>query len=159
VAAWLRVAAGGPQPPLRLAVEGVDRQGEYYRFAPMGGLAGGRPLGETWTQFVLQIDDLPSGGLESLRVRFDLMGPGRVQIDDVRVYGLAFNDAERGQLADLIGRAEARLEAGDVGGCGLLLDSYWPQFLLVHAAAEAAGGDAQPGGQPMARPPRRWTWR
>lgn len=159
VAAWLRVAAGEPQPPLRLAVEGTDRQGEYYRFAPMGGLAGGRPLGETWTQFVLQIDDLPSGGLESLRVRFDLMGPGRVQLDDVRVFGLAFNDAERAQLADLIGRAEARLEAGDVGGCGLLLDSYWPQFLLAHAAGAAAGSDAQPGGQPMARPPRRWTWR
>lgn len=159
VAAWLRVAAGGPQPPLRLAVEGVDRQGEYYRFAPMGGLAGGRPLSEAWTQFVLQIDDLPSDGLESLRVRFDLMGPGRVQIDDVRVYGLAFNEAERAQLADLIGRAEARLGAGDVGGCGLLLDSYWPQFLLVHAAGDAAGSDVQPGGQPMARPPRRWTWR
>lgn len=159
VAAWLRVEAGEPQPPLRLAVEGLDREGEYYRFAPMGGLAGGRPLGEAWTQFVLQIDDLPSGGLESLRVRFDLMGPGLVQIDDVRVYGLAFNEAERAQLGELIARAEARLAAGDVGGCGLLLDSYWPQFLLVHTAEGDAANDAQPGGQPMARPPRRWTWR
>lgn len=159
VAAWLRVGAGEPQPPLRLAVEGVDRRGEYYRFAPMGGLAGGRPLGETWTQFVLQIDDLPTGGLESLRVRFDLMGPGRVQIDDIRVYGLAFNEAERTQLTELTARAEARLAAGDVGGCGLLLDSFWPQFLLMHAAAGDSGGTDQPGGQPMARPPRRWTWR
>jgi hypothetical protein len=163
VAAWLRLAAGEPQPPLRLAVEGVDRQGEYYRFAPMGGLPGGRPLGETWTQFVLQIDDLPQEGLESLRVRFDLMGPGRVEIDDIRVYGLALTEAERTQLADLITRAQSRLDAGDVGGCGLLLDSFWPQFLLAHAVgggtrdSEEPGN--QPGGQPMARPPRRWTWR
>jgi hypothetical protein len=159
VAAWLRLETGEPQPPLRLAVEGVDRHGEYYRFAPMGGLAGGRPLGETWTQFVLQIDDLPTEGLESLRVRFDLLGPGRVQIDDIRVYGLAFNEAERTQLTELTARAEARLAAGDVGGCSLLLDSFWPQFLLMHAAAGDAGGTDQPGGQPMARPPKRWTWR
>ena len=163
VSAWLRVAAGEPQPPLRLAVEGVDRQGEYYRFAPMGGLPGGRPLGETWKQFVLQIDDLPPTGLESLRVRFDLMGPGRVEIDDIRVYGLALNEAERTQLAELITRADARLAAGDVGGCGLLLDSFWPQFLLLHAAGSSVGDSAaagdQPGGQPMAHPPRRWTWR
>jgi hypothetical protein len=161
VAAWLRVAAGEPQPPLRLAIEGVDRQGEYYRFAPMGGLPGGRPLGETWTQFVLQIDDLPQDGLESLRVRFDLMGPGRVEIDDIRVYGLSLNEAERTQLAELISRAEARLAAGDVGGCGLLLDSFWPQFLLAHVAGGGGQDEAgdQPGGQPMARPPRRWTWR
>lgn len=159
VAAWLRLPAGEPQPPLRLAVEGVDRQREYYRFAPMGGLVGGRPLGENWTQFVLQIDDLPQEGLESLRVRFDLMGPGRVQIDDIRVYGLAFNEAERAHLAELTARAEARLTAGDIGGCSLLLDSFWPQFLLVHAAEAVADGADQPGGQPMARPPRRWTWR
>jgi hypothetical protein len=125
----------------------------------MGGLAGGRPLGENWTQFVLQIDNLPTEGLESLRVRFDLMGPGRVQIDDIRVYGLAFNEAERNQLTELTARAEARLAAGDVGGCSLLLDSFWPQFLLMHAAAGDAGGTDQPGGQPMARPPKRWTWR
>jgi hypothetical protein len=161
VAAWLRLAASEPQPPLRLAVEGVDRQGEYYRFAPMGGLPGGRPLGETWTQFVLQIDDLPQEGLESLRVRFDLMGPGRVEIDDIRVYGMALNEAERTQLAELISRAEARLAAGDVGGCGLLLDSFWPQFLLAHVAGGGGQDEAgdQPGGQPIARPPRRWTWR
>lgn len=159
VAAWLRVVAGEPQPPLRLAVEGVDRQGEYYRFAPIGGLAGARPLADAWTQFVLQIDDLPQEGLESLRVRFDLMGPGRVQIDDIRVYGLAFNSAERNQLNELITRAEARLGAGDIGGCGLLLDSFWPQFLLVHGAVGVDGEAVQPGGQPMARPPKRWTWR
>lgn len=159
VAAWLRVSTGEPQPPLRLAVEGVDRQGEYYRFAPVGGLAGGRPLGDSWTQFVLQIDDLPPEGLESLRVRFDLMGPGRVQIDDVRIHGLAFNEAERAQLTELTARAEARLAAGDIGGCDLLLDSFWPQFLGVHASVGGEDNTDQPGGQPMARPPRRWTWR
>lgn len=159
VAAWLRVAEGDPQPPLRLAVEGVDRTGEYYRFAPVGGLPGAAPLRTSWTQFVLQIDSLPVDGLESLRVRFDLMGPGSVQIDDVRVFGLAFDEPQRTRLSGLIAEADQRLAAGDVGGCALLLDSFWPCFLVAHVPVAGADESVQPGGHPIARPPRRWTWR
>ncbi|MFM7034911.1 MAG: hypothetical protein ACKOYJ_06955 [Planctomycetia bacterium] len=158
VAAWLRLAGGGAQPPLRVAVEGLDRTGEYYRFAPVGGLPGGSPVGAAWSQFVLQIDELPSEGLESLRVRFDLMGPGAVQIDDVRVFGVAFDASQRARLAQTIARAEERLAADDLGGCAELLDSFWPRFLVAHVPLNAEQAH-QPGGQPMARPPRRWTWR
>ena len=48
------------QPPLRIAIEGLQDDREYYRFAAVGGLTGGRPLTGEWSQFVLQIDDLPS---------------------------------------------------------------------------------------------------
>jgi len=167
VAMWLRLEAGDPQPPLRIALEGVEHDREFYRFASVGGLAGGKPLGPDWSQFVLQIDDLPSAGLESLRVRLDLLGPGAVQIDDVAVFDLAFDEAQRAQLSRMIATLEQRFAADDLGSCAIALDSYWPRFLAVHAAADAAsagtaaadGGAGQPGGQPMARPPRRWTWR
>ena len=159
IAAWLRVAEGDPQPPLRLAVEGVDRTGEYYRFAPVGGLPGAAPLRTSWAQFVLQIDSLPVDGLESLRVRFDLMGPGAVQIDDVRVFGLAFDEPQRTRLSGMIAEADQRLAVGDIGGCALLLDSFWPRFLVAHVPVAGADESAQPGGHPIARPPRRWTWR
>jgi hypothetical protein len=36
-------------------------------------------LAGEWARFVLPVDDLPRDGLESLRVRFDLLGPGAVQ--------------------------------------------------------------------------------
>lgn len=160
VSAWLKVADGGPQPPLRLAIEGVARSGEYYRFAPVGGLPGAAPLKAGWAQFVLRLDDLPSSGLESLRVRFDLMGPGRVSIDDVRIDGLALTARERERLAGLVDEAGRRLAADDVGGCSLLLESYWPRFLEAHVPLPAAADVAdQPGGQPIARPPKRWKWR
>lgn len=160
VAVWLRIAGGEPQPPLRIAVEGVEDDREYYRFAPVGGLAGGKPLGPAWSQFVLQIDDLPARGLESLRVRLDLLGPGTVQVDDVRVFDLAFDEPQRVQLSRLLALLEQRLAADDLGSCVLALDSHWPRFLAMHVPLDEAGAAAdQPGGQPMARPPSKWTWR
>jgi hypothetical protein len=148
VAVWLRIGDGEPQPPLRLALEGVQEDHEYYRFAPVGGLAGGKPLTTEWSQFVLQIDDLPAHGLDSLRVRLDLLGPGSVQMDGVRVFDLAFDESQRVQLSRRLAVMEERLAANDLGACLLELDTYWPRFLgtfVSDAAVAAMQAESQPG--------------
>jgi len=134
VAVWVR--AGGPdfQPPLRIALEGLQDDREFYRFAAVGRGAGAMPLSAAWSQFVLQIDDLPTRGLESLRVRLDLLGPGAVEIDDVRVFDLAFDEAQRVRLSRILTVAAERAAAGDVGGCLVELDGAWPRFLRKHVA-------------------------
>ena len=137
VAVWLRIPEGDTQPPLRLALEGVQDGREYYRFAPVGGLAGGKPLTSGWSQFVLQIDDLPAHGLESLRVRFDLIGPGNVEIDGVRVFDLAFDESQRVQLSRRLAVMEQRLAADDLGSCLVELDTYWPRFLATFVSDDA----------------------
>jgi hypothetical protein len=137
VAVWLRIPEGDPQPPFRLALEGMQDGREYYRFAPVGGLAGGKPLTSGWSQFVLQIDDLPAHGLESLRVRFDLLGPGTVQIDGVRVFDLAFDESQRVQLSRRLSVMEQRLAADDLGSCLVELDTYWPRFLTAFVSDDA----------------------
>ena len=63
-----------------------------------------------WGQYVFQVDDLPLEGLTSLRVRFDLMGPGEVWIDDVQLFGLAFNRSELVELQKLITLADVKLQ-------------------------------------------------
>jgi hypothetical protein len=140
VAAWLRIEPGDPQPPLRMAVEGIEGSREYYRFAAVGGLAGGRPLAAEWSLFVLQIDDLPAAEIDSLRVRFDLLGPGGVQIDDVQVFDLAFDAPQRGRLAQQIAGLSHRFNRGDVGAALAGLEGHWPIFLetFVSDAAVAA---------------------
>ena len=160
VAAWLRVA-GDAQPPLRMAVEGVQGDREFYRFAAVGGLAGGQPLTAAWAQYVLQVDELPAAGLDSLRVRFDLLGPGRVEIDEVRVFDLAFDESQRSRIGAAVSMLEHRAESGDVGGCLAAFDGYWPAFLEMHvpdAVMEAAERRTQEGGdrpeQPR-KPPER----
>lgn len=146
IAAWLRIKEGDPQPPLRIALEGDENGREYYRFAAIGGITGGRPLGPQWTQFVLQVDDLPDTGLESLRVRFDLLGPGSVEIDEVRLFDLAFDESQRVQLTRMLTVLDQRLAADDVGGCLVDLAGHWPRYLeafvpeqsVVEAAAKEA---------------------
>ena len=155
VAAWLRIAPGDPQPPLRLAIEGVQDGREYYRFAPVGGLAGGRPLTPEWSQFVLQVDDLQARGIESLRVRFDLLGPGSVQIDGLRVFDLAFDESQRSDLSRRLATMDQRLAANDLGGCLLELDGYWPRFLAEFVADDAVAAverAAAPAGGPTSEP-------
>jgi hypothetical protein len=149
VAAWLRVRDGAAQPPLRMALEGIRDGREYYRSAAVGGASGNRPLAGAWQQFVLLADDLPEEGLESLRVRFDLLGPGAVEIDDVRVSELAFTEPERGRLSRQVGELEAAVAAGDIGSCLVALDGHWPRFLETHVPVPAA---AAPGPKAAAAP-------
>jgi hypothetical protein len=133
MAVWLRVADTTKQPPLRLALEGKLQGRDYYRFAPIGQSPGSDqpsvPIASQWAQYIFQVDDLPLEGLTSVRVRFDLMGPGEVWVDDVQLFSLAFNKTELVELAKLITLADMTLQNGQIGDCLRLLDGYWPRFL------------------------------
>ncbi len=133
VSVWLRTSDAASQPPLRLAVEGKLRGQDYYRYAPVGSAPGpGRPavpILPGWGRYVFQVDDLPLEGLASIRVRFDLMGPGEVWIDDVQVFNLAFTKPEMIELSKLITLADVKLQNGQIGDCLRLLEGYWPRFL------------------------------
>lgn len=156
IAVRLRIVDGDPQPPLRIALEGVLGDREYYRFAAVGGLTGGRPLAGEWARFVLPVDDLPRDGLESLRVRFDLLGPGAVQIDEVRVFDLAFEEPQRVQLSKMIAAMENAAAAGDIGRCVVDLDGYWPRFLAEFVSAadvERLAEVPQPAQPARSQPP------
>jgi len=151
IAMWMRAGNADLQPPLRIALEGVQEDREFYRFAAVGGGPGAMPLSATWSQFVLQVDDLPTHALDSLRVRLDLLGPGVVEIDDVRVFDLAFDEAQRVRLSKILAAAEQRWAAGDVGGCLVELDGPWPRFLRSRVSVvpeEMAAGTPQPAGDP-----------
>jgi len=153
VAAWLRVTDATVQPPLRISIEGVQGDREYYRFAAIGGLTGGRPLTGQWSQFVLQVDELPAEPVESLRVRFDLLGPGRVQIDDVRVFDLAFDDSQRARITTAVSLLEHQATHGDLGGCLVGLEGFWPMFLEAFVSDAAVAAMKVAAAPPAAAPP------
>jgi hypothetical protein len=138
IALWLRIESGDPQPMLRIALEGLQDDREYYRFAAVGHGPASRPLSPQWSQFVLQVDDLPTRGMESLRVRLDLLAGGTVQVDDVRIFDLAFDESQRVQLSKVLALADHHLASGDLGACVLDLDSHWPRFLDAFVTDDAA---------------------
>jgi hypothetical protein len=119
-------------------VEGVENGEQYYRFAPVGSAAGGRPLQEGWNRFVLQVTDLPSDPNESLRLRFDMLGPGVVEIDEVEVYDLIFNQSQQNELHALLNEMESELAAGSTARVLSRLEGYWPRFLQATVSDEQA---------------------
>lgn len=166
MAVWLRVADTNRQPPLRLAMAGKYQGRDYYRFAPIGQPPGpgqpSTPITDQWKPYVFQVDDLPLEGLTSVRMRFDLMGPGEVWIDDVQLSGLAFNKSEFVELSKLITLAEMKLQNGQIGDSLRLLEGYWPRFLEEHVPLPAgtAQWDAPPPKPRPAEepPPERSGW-
>ncbi|HTQ38671.1 MAG TPA: hypothetical protein VMJ32_06570 [Pirellulales bacterium] len=133
ISVWLRIEDPRQQPNLWLALEGTLDGRLYYRSATVGRES--NPIcahGEQWSRFQLQIDDLPATGLDKLRVRFDLVGPGRVWIDDVQLFDLAFTDTELGQLGKIVALADFQLQSGKLAECMHELDGYWPRFLSTY---------------------------
>jgi hypothetical protein len=132
VAVWLRVADPMQQPVLRLAVDGEHMDRPPYRYAAVG--AGtDQPLSNRWALYVFQVNDLPVDGWRRLEVGFDLMGPGDVWVDEVRIYDKRFNPDEQRHLSNVwVAVAGFHLRQGELGDCQRLLESYWPQFLLTH---------------------------
>ena len=123
---WLRSRDATEPPPLRLVLEGDLEGRHFFRYAlPQ--------VGNDWGQFpfLVRVDDLPLEGLSRLRIRFDLMGPGEVWIDEVQLSHLEFSRAEKNALLKLIAPADVKLEKGQVRDCVHLLEGYWPRFLLA----------------------------
>ena len=132
VAVWLRVAPSRQQSQLRLAVEGTGSGESFFR----GVLVGGPRAGVSWHRVALPIRDLPLHGLSKLRLRFDLMGPGQVWIDDVVLRDLDFDGLpERPALLRIVSPAENMFELGQIADCIQLLESYWPRFLVDNVPA------------------------
>lgn len=138
VSVWLRVADAERQPPLRLALEGELDGQAYYRFAAVGQGTNLPRIGSQWSPFVFQLDDLPPEGLRQLRVRFDLMGPGQVWIDDVELRDLEFTETERLELGKTLILAGLKLQRGEWSDGARLMDGYWPRFLRAHVAPSPA---------------------
>ena len=91
-------------------------------------------------------------------MRLDLLGPGVVEIDDVRVFDLAFDESQRVRLSKILAVADERWAAGDVGGCLVELDGPWPRFLQSRVSAvpeEMAAGAAQRAGESGGNAPAR----
>jgi glycosyl hydrolase family 10 len=135
VAVWLRVAPGKQQSQLRLAVEGTQDGDSFFRSVP----AGVPREGAGWHPVAFRIRDLPLDKLSQLRLRFDLMGPGDVWIDDVVLRDLDFDERpERPALLKIVSPADNMFKVGHYGDCIRLLESYWPRFLVANVPAAAA---------------------
>ena len=133
VQVWLKIAQGEAVPPLRLAIEGKLNNQPYYRFANISP----ETITGDWVQFLLHVDDLPSHDLEQLQVRFDLMGPGRVWVDDITLFDMSFTRSEQLELSKIVALADLQFREGRLADCAQTLTRYWPRFLLEQMPAQS----------------------
>jgi hypothetical protein len=143
VVMWLRTDDPNVQPTLRLAVDGLHEDKQYYVYALVGAKQPvGQQLQSKWSPFLLQVDDLPATNLSNLRVRFDLMAAGTVWIDDIQIYELYFNadpnSSEQAQLKKIVAAAIVDLQDKQFGDCLRELDGYWPRFLNTYVSLPLA---------------------
>ena len=109
----------------------------------------GKPIATTWSQYIVQFDDLPLDGLAQMRVRLDLMGGGEVWADDVQFFDLAFNESELRALYKLLTLADFNLQNGAIGRVREALERLLAAF--PHAERAVAAGRARAGLQTCCR--------
>src|SRR5262249_62099541 len=86
VRAWLR--ADRPDAKVRLWIEGESGGRPYVRVSEMSA----QPA---WAERAVRAGDVPPGGLDAVRLRFELMAPGALWVDDLSVAGATLSDPER----------------------------------------------------------------
>ena len=68
--------------------------------------------------------DLPADPNESLRLRFDMLGPGVVEIDELEVYDLVFNQEQQNELHSVLNEMESELADGATARVLSRLEGY-----------------------------------
>jgi len=136
ISVWLRTDDPQKQPPLRLAIEGKSGSDSYYRFGSVGSLSpdsASNQIQSKWKRFAVHFDDLPADGLSNVRVGFDLMGPGSVNIDHVQVFDRWFDENDAKAITQILASTGPLLSNQETfESCRQLLSGYWTRFLDRH---------------------------
>jgi hypothetical protein len=107
----------------------------YERSRFLGKDAADAPISDRWetAPLVLLVSDLPSSGIDELRVEIDLIGSGTIYVDEVKVYDVYLHPDERNLIRNEIFAASepfrdpsltVRLDEID-----RLWKSYWGEYL------------------------------
>ena len=151
--------ASEPETKVRVWIEGASGGKPYVRRTEM-------TVSTAWEGRAVRASDVPAGGLDSARLRFELLAPGNLWIDDLHV------PSETTSRSGLLNARRTLLEAIQAyreeryAEFARLAGSHWIQGVECrrdHAAGTgtrpdvaAGGGPARPGGtEPSALSPDR----
>jgi hypothetical protein len=133
------------------------------------GESGGRPFirrtelsaSNEWQFRAVRASDIPAGGLDIARVRFELPAAGTVWVDDLKVVGewsskSARLNAQRTLLAALQAYREERYaDFARLAGSHWIRESSLPASRLAGLPGAATGGNGSAGAPATALPPER----
>jgi hypothetical protein len=152
IQAWLR--ADRPETKVRLWIEGQAAGRPFVRQVEVF------PRDE-WTATAARVSDIPPTGLESARLRFEMLTPGQLWLDDLAVSGPALSESERlNARRDLVAALSAYRDHR-YADFARLAGSHWTRHVASEPAAtgrlasDRSGlirtGDASPNALPTSR--------
>ena len=158
ISVWLRSFSGvagetAAVPEIRMAIDGQTPTGDYYRFGAVGRESAGplTSLGTHWKRFAVHFDDLPCS-LTDLRIGFDVVGKGVVEVGDVELFDRWFDSGDAQRITQLLASADAMLRhPAQFDRCRRLLAEPWAEFLDDHFSLKPTPRSAQQP-VPMFRP-------
>ncbi len=170
---FVRRQATSAKATVRMVIE-ADHPGRPYRCAVLMGGDQAPPydLSEQWCAYSLLVNDLPLASNGQMRVKFEMIAPGEVWLDEIQTYPLLFpltfyswQELERLQLVKFIDAAKDFHEKGKITDCIRILEGYWPRFLAAYTPPlrianqpEPLQAPAQPQQQPAPNANQKWKW-
>ena len=133
VRAWLR--SDRPDAKARLWIEGEAGGRPYRRVCDLS-------VPTAWADRTVRANDLPAGGLDAMRLRFELTAPGTLWVDDVSVTAEALSEPERRNARNALLAALRAYEEKRYAEFARLAGSHWAREAGAPAPTPAAGGAA-----------------
>lgn len=127
VRAWLR--SDRPDARVKVWIEGESNGQPYRRVSELAVAPG-------WTERAVRAGDLPPGGLDSVRLRFELLTPGSLWVDDLAVSGETLSEPERRNARNALLAALQAYREKRFADFARLSGSHWAR----HPGAAPAGG-------------------
>ncbi len=134
VTAWFR--SNQPDAKLRLWIEGEAAGQPFVRRSDL-------TLQPEWRAQAVRASNLPAGGLDTLRLRFETLVAGQLWIDELSVTGESLSDAERQNARRALLAAMVAHRENRYGDFARLASSHWakrPALLWGDPAALARSG-------------------
>ena len=130
IRAWLR--ADRPDARVRVRVDGQGGGLDYARQLDV-------PARGDWAETVVRAGQLPEGGLDSARLRFELLGPGRLWVDDISVVGEALSESEKLYARRDLMAARAAYRDKKYADFARLAGSHWARYVSSGPVPAVAG--------------------
>jgi hypothetical protein len=113
--------------PVRVWIEGEAGGQSFLRHSEF-------KVSTAWEGRLVRASDLPAGGLDSARLRFEMMAPGTLWIDDLRVVGEAAPKAVRLNAQRTLLAALQAYRAQRYAEFARLASSHWARHPSILAA-------------------------
>ena len=134
VRAWLR--SDRADAKVRVWIEGESNGHKYRRVSELS-------VQTSWSERAVRASDVPIGGLDSARLRFELLGAGSLWIDDLSVTGEVLSEPERRNTRNALLAAIQAYREKRFADFARLSGSHWARQSSAPAAV-GSGPDPSP---------------